>query len=107
MVGKDNKQTNKFRKGAEGFPEIPECATCGKRHRGACILGIDACFGCGGKGHMARDCRNSKTKQQPKGQAGQKQTGQARVYATTAKEAEDAPAIVAGKNLSLYAVYFI
>ncbi|KAJ4965756.1 hypothetical protein NE237_017605 [Protea cynaroides] len=77
------------------------------RFKGSLPEGHWSLFPLSGMGHMARDCSASPTeqtgkqgavKQQPKGQAGQKQKGQASVYAVTA---ENAPAIVAGKELSL------
>ncbi|XP_058009849.1 uncharacterized protein LOC131183272 [Hevea brasiliensis] len=35
------------------------CETCGKIHGGECYWATGACFNCGGKGHLARDCTNA------------------------------------------------
>ena len=42
--------------------EIPKCTTCGKKHSGKCLAGMDGCFGCGNMGHMMRNCPKLKAK---------------------------------------------
>lgn len=32
------------------------CRRCGMNHKGECIVGSDAYFGCGKSGHGIRDC---------------------------------------------------
>ena len=49
----DNYQ-GKGKQPAEGG-NIPECKTCGKRHRGVCVF-APRCYECDEPGHMARDC---------------------------------------------------
>ena len=40
--------------------ESSSCSYCGKNHNGPCFKRIGACFLCGEKGYMARDCPNKK-----------------------------------------------
>ncbi|XP_057984627.1 uncharacterized protein LOC131169416 [Hevea brasiliensis] len=35
------------------------CETCGKIHGGECYWATGACFNCGGKGHIAKDCTSA------------------------------------------------
>ncbi|XP_028100369.1 glycine-rich RNA-binding protein RZ1C-like [Camellia sinensis] len=44
----------------------PTCASCGKRHLGACHRTTGACFGCGEIGHRIKDCPKVKAKDDKK-----------------------------------------
>ncbi|XP_015078722.1 uncharacterized protein LOC107022637 [Solanum pennellii] len=41
--------------------EKPNCAKCGKRHMGKCLVETDNCFSCGRSGHLVKDFPMSKT----------------------------------------------
>uniref|UniRef100_M1DRV3 Polyprotein n=1 Tax=Solanum tuberosum TaxID=4113 RepID=M1DRV3_SOLTU len=34
----------------------PNCAKCGRKHEGKCLVGSDGCYGCGKSSHNMRDC---------------------------------------------------
>ncbi|XLR57769.1 hypothetical protein S83_008441, partial [Arachis hypogaea] len=36
--------------------ELKECASCGKQHRGRCLIGQNVCFRCFQSGHIAKEC---------------------------------------------------
>ncbi|XP_057974910.1 uncharacterized protein LOC131162431 [Malania oleifera] len=40
----------------QGTTSSSACPTCGKRHSGKCLWGLDICYRCGKPGHMMRDC---------------------------------------------------
>ncbi|XP_049381553.1 uncharacterized protein LOC125846146 [Solanum stenotomum] len=35
---------------------VSTCAKCGRKHKGKCLAGTNACFGCGKMDHEIRDC---------------------------------------------------
>ncbi|XP_060195149.1 uncharacterized protein LOC132624378 [Lycium barbarum] len=39
---------------------IPACSKCTKRHLGECRMGTNACYGCGQKGHIQKDCPSAR-----------------------------------------------
>ncbi|XP_058005375.1 uncharacterized protein LOC131181347 [Hevea brasiliensis] len=43
----------------EGSHSARPCETCGKIHGGECYWATGACFNCGGKGHIAKDCTSA------------------------------------------------
>ncbi|KAJ4977655.1 hypothetical protein NE237_008435 [Protea cynaroides] len=55
-----------WRKGFDICYDKPQCRKCHKRHLGDCRIGINVCYRCGEKGHMAKDCNAP-----PKDTAGQ------------------------------------
>ncbi|KAL3645406.1 hypothetical protein CASFOL_010586 [Castilleja foliolosa] len=71
----------------------PRCRDCGKHHFGACIKGHGKCYRCHLPGHNANNCPRSNQKfGAPQGQGqrgnGQRQGGNARMYAMTRDDAE-------------------
>ncbi|XP_049391573.1 uncharacterized protein LOC125856004 [Solanum stenotomum] len=41
--------------GRPRFRQRPNCAKCGRKHDGKCLVGTDGCFSCGKVGHNMRD----------------------------------------------------
>ncbi|KAJ8769486.1 hypothetical protein K2173_002976 [Erythroxylum novogranatense] len=103
---------------------LPKCEHCGRHHRGECYRVTRACFNCGQKGHLVKECPKPDRREGSQMQAsrrietvGQKAVtevgssgvpkrvhppdrsrGQApaRVFAMTREEAETAPEVVTG-----------
>ncbi|KAL0553651.1 hypothetical protein IC582_007551 [Cucumis melo] len=101
------------------------CTSCGRNHRGQCLVGAGVCYQCGQPGHFKKDCSQlnmtvqrdqgvgSQTVEQSRvsvvpteGTSGARQKGvvgrsrqQGKVYAMTQQEAEDAPDIITGTIL--------
>ncbi|XP_058006458.1 serine/arginine-rich splicing factor RS2Z32-like [Hevea brasiliensis] len=44
---------------SRGSHSARPCETCGKIHGGECYWATGACFNCGGKGHIAKDCTSA------------------------------------------------
>ncbi|CAA0823405.1 Uncharacterized mitochondrial protein AtMg00860, partial [Striga hermonthica] len=84
--------------------QIPQCATCGRLHRGESHVGQDICYYCHEPRHFANRCpkKLQQQPQQPRQQAQrppqQQQRGkqQARVYAVDQTEAEQHPGTMSG-----------
>ncbi|XP_060177947.1 uncharacterized protein LOC132607886 [Lycium barbarum] len=52
-------------------PPVPRCTQCGRLNLGQCLLGSDACYGCGQPSHVVQDCpsRGGRSRVQPIGSA--------------------------------------
>ena len=105
MVTKYKKKSAPSRNQNKGKPTQNSdviCPTCGKKHGGKpCYREIGACFGCGKRGHMVRDCPENKKfafgkpKEENK-EDRQKPKAQGRVFAMTHSDAQATSDVVAG-----------
>ncbi|KAA0062255.1 putative Retrotransposon protein [Cucumis melo var. makuwa] len=101
------------------------CTSCGRNHRGQCLVGVGVCYQYGQPGHFKKDCSQlnmtvqrdqgvgSQTVEQSRvsvvpteGTSGARKKGvvgrprqQGKVYAMTQQEAEDAPDVITGTVL--------
>ncbi|WMV46406.1 hypothetical protein MTR67_039791 [Solanum verrucosum] len=53
---KDRVSNPKPQRGNISGSLLPNCAKCGKKHEGKCLVGSNACFGCRKMDHKLRDC---------------------------------------------------
>ncbi|XP_073119992.1 uncharacterized protein [Henckelia pumila] len=86
------------------YQEIQTCSTCGFKHFGECRRASGACFGCGKTGHRIADCPENKGKEaEAKGSFATNKPKEnkpnARVFAVTQEEVENANDVVAGTIL--------
>ncbi|KAA0037768.1 reverse transcriptase [Cucumis melo var. makuwa] len=101
------------------------CTSCGRNHRGQCLVGVGVCYQCGQPRHFKKDCPQlnmtvqrdqgvgSQTVEQSRvsvvpteGTSGARQKGvvgrprqQGKVYTMTQQEAKDAPDVITGTIL--------
>ncbi|KAA0059506.1 uncharacterized protein E6C27_scaffold518G00110 [Cucumis melo var. makuwa] len=73
------------------------CTSCGRNHRGQCLVGAGVCYQCGQPGHFKKDSEGTSGARQ-KGVVGRPRQ-QGKVYAMTQQEAEDAPDVITGTIL--------
>ncbi|XP_073047598.1 uncharacterized protein [Primulina eburnea] len=94
---------------ASGYQAIKPCQTCHLRHLGECRRASGVCFGSGKPGHRMADCpaASNKTTGPGKGDGSSSGTNankprenkpNARVFAMTQEEADDASVVVSDKN---------
>ncbi|XP_073119989.1 uncharacterized protein [Henckelia pumila] len=96
--------TNKSAPSKPSYQEIQTCSTCGFKHFGECRRASGACFGCGKTGHRIADCPENKGKDaEAKGSFATNKPKEnkpnARVFAVTQEEVENANDVVAGTIL--------
>ncbi|XP_073130858.1 uncharacterized protein [Henckelia pumila] len=96
--------TNKSAPSKPSYQEIQTCSTCGFKHFGECRRASGACFGCGKTGHRIADCPENKGKEaEAKGSFATNKPKEnkpnARVFAVTQEEVENANDVVAGTIL--------
>ncbi|XP_073153756.1 uncharacterized protein [Henckelia pumila] len=96
--------TNKSTPSKPSNQEIKPCSTCGFKHFGECRRATGACFGCGKTGHRIADCPENKRKEtEAKGSSTPNKPKEnkpnARVFAITQEEVENANDVVAGTIL--------
>ncbi|XP_075499779.1 uncharacterized protein LOC142538318 [Primulina tabacum] len=92
---------------ASGYQAIKPCPTCHLRHLGECRRASGVCFGCGKPGHRMADCPAASNKTTGPGKRDGSSSGanankprenkpNARVFAITQEEADDASDVVTG-----------
>ncbi|CAA0840140.1 Unknown protein, partial [Striga hermonthica] len=124
-----NQKKRKFRVGPDDRRnrprQIPNCPTCGKRHRGECLVGQNICFFCRQPGHISPKCPERLQQQQqppqqpqqqqqprqqpPRPQQQQRDRQQARVFAVDQREADEHPGTMSGmivlNDVPVYALF--
>ncbi|XP_073153550.1 uncharacterized protein [Henckelia pumila] len=96
--------TNKSAPSKPSNQEIKTCSTCVFKHFGECRRASGTCFGCGKTGHHIADCPQNKGKEtEEKGSSTPNKPKEnkpnARVFAITQEEVENANDVVAGTIL--------
>ncbi|XP_073133683.1 uncharacterized protein [Henckelia pumila] len=96
--------TNKSAPSKPSNQEFKPCSTCGFKHFGECRRESGACFGCGKTGHRIADYPENKGKEtEAKGSSTPNKPNEnkpnARVFAITQEEVENANDVVAGTIL--------
>ncbi|CAA0840262.1 Unknown protein, partial [Striga hermonthica] len=122
--GSDNRRTRPR--------QYPECPTCGKHHRGECLVGQNVCFFCRQPGHFSNNCperlqqqpqqrqqpqqpqqqqlqQQQPRQQPPRPQQQQRGRQQARVCAVDQREADQHPGTMSGmiilNDVLVYALF--
>ncbi|CAA0806276.1 Unknown protein, partial [Striga hermonthica] len=129
--------TNKNKRKFKGGPDdrrnrqrqksIPECPTCGKYHRGECLVGQNVCFFCRQPGHISPNCperlqqqpqqrqplqqlkQQQPRQQPPRPQQQPRGKQQAHVFAVDQREADQHPGTMSGmiilNDVPVYALF--
>ena len=103
-VNKDKVSNPKPQGGNSGSSYVarPNCAKCGRKHDGKCLVGTDGCFSCGKMGHKVRDflmlkVKGREDKQAPPSGSNSNAQKQNRFYALQSRgDQESSPDVVTG-----------
>ncbi|XP_073024198.1 uncharacterized protein [Primulina eburnea] len=95
---------------ATNYQGLKPCSTCGFKHTGECRRASGVCFGCGKTGHRIAECPTAANRQAGPNRGTGPNTGacpskpkedkpNARIFAMTQEEADDATEVVSGTIL--------
>ncbi|XP_075486269.1 uncharacterized protein LOC142525869 [Primulina tabacum] len=105
---------------ANNNPGLKPCSTCGFKHTGECRRASGVCFGCGKAGHRIAECPTAANRPAGPNRGTGPNTGagpskpkedkpNARIFAMTQEEADDATEVVSGtiliKSVLAYALF--
>ncbi|XP_049349343.1 uncharacterized protein LOC125813907 [Solanum verrucosum] len=108
-VNKDRVSNPKLQEGNSGCSYVarPNCAKCGRKHDGKCLVGTDGCFSCGKIGHKIRDCpmlkvKGREDKKAPPSGSNSNDPKKNRFYALQSSgDKESSPDVVTGKSFHI------